>query len=513
MNETTTPVLIGVGQFTDRSNSKNGLAPTQMMAEASKIAATDTASSIILQHVDVIAAAGLTVDAAQVKNPLSGLVRNVPRAVAKHLGISPSRFVYAETGGDTPQKMVNHFAKEIALGKCETVLLTGGESFQTMRLKFSHWSSLFRPKGAWKDRSGSKPESLGDVRLGSTDYEDRYGMSIPSNVYPLFENAIRAQQQRDLKEHAEHIAKMFSAFSKVAAINPHAWLPRERTAQELLTPEPPNRMVAYPYTKWLNSMLFVNQSAAVILTSVAKAKSLGVPMDRLVFLHGAASGNDIWNVSQRHNFHSSVAMCKLGRSALTMAGKDIDDIAAFDLYSCFPSAVQVACDALGVVHDDPRGLTLTGGMPYFGGPGNNYNMHGIAEMVNWARNNPNEFGLVNANGWYLTKHAFGIYSATPPKTDFNQAEFGSQDIVDVNTTGIQLNEGLYGPAKIETYTVLFDKSNQPQKAIIVARDDNNNRCLANTDEAPEIFERLLANEAVGRRGELVKRGNLTLFDF
>src|SRR5690606_18969108 len=85
----------------------------------------------------------------------------------------------------------------------------------------------------------------------------------------------------------------------------------------------------------------------------------------------------------------------------------------FDLYSCFASAVQIGCAELGLSEDDPRGLTVTGGLPYFGGPGNNYVTHSISEMMRRLRANPGKFGMVTANGNYVTKHSFGIYSTEP----------------------------------------------------------------------------------------------------
>ena len=513
MNESKIPVLIGVGQFTDRSDSANGLTPTAMMAQAARRAADDSGSKHILKHVDVLAAAGLTVDAEQVKTPVSGLINNVPRAVAKQLGISPMRYVYSESGGDTPQRMVNYFAQEVAQGRSQAVLLTGGEAMHTMRLKFNHWSKLLWPKGGWKDKSGPKPTSFGDERLGSNRHEDKYAMNLPTQVYPLFENALRAHNGREPAEHIRHIAKIFSGFTKVAAKNPYAWLQNERSAEELITTNQQNRMIAYPYPKWLNSMLFVNQSAALIITSVEKAKSLGVSQDRMVYLHGYADGYDIWNVSERANFYSSTVMKTLGSSAMQMAGIDIDDVSVFDIYSCFPSAVQIACDALGLAHDDERGLTLTGGMPYFGGPGNNYNMHAIAEMVAWARSHPSEYGLLNGNGWYLTKHAFGVYSATPPNAEFRVSTSDSMENVSANTRSrVNLKKNMLGAAKIETYTVIYDKSNCPQRAIIVARNDHN-RCLATSDNSSKTLDRLLEGEAVGRQGELIKRGRYTEFVF
>jgi acetyl-CoA C-acetyltransferase len=508
LDDARTPILIGAGQYTDRSNSENGHTPIQIIAEAIKNTIEDSQAPTLFKHIDVLACSGLTVDAKQVNTPVSGLVKNMPRAVAREAGIDAKHYYYAEAGGNTPQMFVNHFAKLIARGDCETVVLAGGEALHTMNLRFNHWSKILRPKGLWKDKSGPAPIGIGEIRDGSSVYENRYAMNLPANVYPLFENALRAHYGHSVKQHELHMCELFAKFSDVAKTNPYAWFKNPPSKTEILEHSVKNRMVGFPYRKRLNSMIMVNQSAAVAMTTVEKAKAMGIPSERWVYLHGYADGYDVWNVSQRTNYFSSPAIKALTKSALAMAGKSIDEIAAFDIYSCFPSAVQIACDAMGIQHTDTRKLTLTGGLPYFGGPGNNYSMHAVAEMHKWARENPQETGLMNANGWYLTKHAVGIYSQRRPNKPLPIAKAMHQQ---VNDSPI-LNQDAKGPATIETFTVLHNRKNQPEKAIIIARDDQGHRCLATTDNKASTLEQLMKEESVGRPGTLIKRRNKTLFE-
>lgn len=508
-NDANTPILVGAGQFTDRSNSENGLTPVQMIARAIEVAKEDTNNTALFNKVDVVACSGLTVDAKQVKTPVSGLVKNVPLAASRAAGIDAQKYFYAEAGGNTPQMLVNHFAKSIAKGECETVVLAGGEALHTMNLRFNHWSKFLRPKGQWKDKSGSVPYSIGEVLDGSSKYENQYAMNLPANVYPLFENALRAHYGHDIEEHQNHISELFSKFSQTAAKNEFSWFEKPPSQAQLLEQTVANRMVAFPYRKRLNSMILVNQSAAVVMTSVARAKAAGIPSEQWVYLHGYADGHEVWNVSQRTNYYSSPAIEELTKSALTMAGKSIDDIATFDIYSCFPSAVQIACDAMGIKHDDSRSLTLTGGLPYFGGPGNNYSMHAIVEMIDWARSNPNELGLLNANGWYLTKHSIGIYSQQAP-----DAPFVCSLPIHQNTDKTpKLNPEAQGEATIETFTVLHNRKNNPTKAIVIARTPSGERCLATTDNRQETLKRLMNDEAIGRQGTLVLERKKTVFEF
>ena len=207
---------------------------------------------------------------------------------------------------------------------------------------------------------------------------------------------------------------MWSRFSEVAAANPYAWLRQARTADEIITTVDDNRMIAYPYNKLLTANMQVDQGAALIMCSAAAATSAGVPRDRWIFPLSGADADDHWFLSHRFDFHSSPAIRLAGATALSLAGAAIDEMTHVDLYSCFPSAVEIAAAELGLPDDDPsRPLTVTGGLTFGGGPGNNYGTHALASMVGTLRADPGSLGLVTGLGWYLTKHSVGIYGTEP----------------------------------------------------------------------------------------------------
>ena len=202
----------------------------------------------------------------------------------------------------------------------------------------------------------------------------------------------------------------------MAADNPHAWIRTARTPDEIVTPTPANRMVSFPYPKLCTANMQVDQGAAFIVCSVAAARAAGVAEERWVFPLAGADGNDHWFISERPELHRSPAIRLAGAAALQQAGLDIDDIAFVDLYSCFPAVVQMAANELGLAIDDPdRPLTLTGGLTFGGGPGNNYTSHGIARAVGALRGAPGSAALVTGLGWYATKHSIGVYASRPPE--------------------------------------------------------------------------------------------------
>ena len=309
MNEACMPVLIGCGQLTDRRPPEEAGTPIELMVEVARRAAADAGpGQALLDQIDAIAALGLTVDSPESGSGASGMVRNVPQSVCTALNIDPAEKRYTHAGGNTPQMLVNRYAEKISLGDVSAVLLVGAEALHTMLSRLKMGLDL----DAWMDDSGDEPQMLGDSRPAASDHEMAYSMQTPSVTYPLFENALRGKYGLSLEEHHRKLGDLYQRFNAVAAKNSLSWFPTERSSQEIATVSESNRYVGFPYTKFLNSVIQVNMGAAVILTSVAKARELGVADDRMVYLHGCADANDIWNVTERVDYHSSPAIRTMG---------------------------------------------------------------------------------------------------------------------------------------------------------------------------------------------------------
>ena len=252
----------------------------------------------------------------------------------------------------------------------------------------------------------------------------------------------------------------------MAVDNPHAWIRKPVTAEEITQPGPKNRMISWPYTKLMNSNNMVDQAAALILTSVEKATRLQIPTERWVYPYAGTDAHDTYAISERAELHRSPAIRIAGARVLALAGLGIDDVDYVDLYSCFPSAVQVAAAELGLAVDDPaRPLTVTGGLTFAGGPWSNYVMHSIATMAELLVANPGRRGLITANGGYLTKHSFGVYGTEPPA----RIPLGRHaTAVDREPTRDGLVEW-EGVGTVESWTTPFDRDGQPEKAFLAVR--------------------------------------------
>jgi len=500
------PVLVGAGQLIDRPASlSDARSPLDMMQATAKASAADAGlRPEALADLDVLVA---------VNSVGPQLLHNPPAALARRIGAERAEKYLTVTGGNTPQMLVNHFAREIAGGRASMVLLTGAEALDTLAKSSKTGESLGWIE-EWEDdtRSGP-PQLLSEDRSGSNDTERAHGMVAPIVTYPLFENALRRHYGRTLEDHQLDIGKLFAPFTELARDNPCAWFPIQRSAEEIARPTAENRYIGFPYTKYMNAVMQVNQSASVLLTSDAKARELGIDESRWVYLHGHADINDIWYVSERINFHSSPAL-ELGlASAFDMARTSAAEIDHFDVYTCFPAVAEITRDVLGMTADDPRLLTVTGGLPYFGGAGNNYTMHAIATMMGRLRAAPGERGLVTANGWYLTKHALGIYSTAPPDNPFEPHDAAAPNRRIAAMDHPEMEPRPSGSGTVETYTVMFDRSGQPEQGLVLGRLESGKRFVAQTPRDKQVLAQMIGEDPIGQTGKVICKGPRNLFEF
>ena len=479
-----TPVLVGAAQWTQRDGPLDrALSAPAMLERVARAAAQDAgAGDAALRELDVIG----------VVAALGWRTLNPPQTLADRIGAASARTVLTAVGGEMPLKYVDHCAREIAAGRLRSALVCGTHNLRTLRR-----ASRQNQRVDWEEPARSAPEPFGENKAGNQEQELAYGLDRPSSVYPIFENALRARRGLSLAEHQLRMGRLMHAFTRVAAANPHAWFPTERSAEEIATPGPDNRMIAFPYTKYLNSVMETDQAAAVWITSAANARRLGIAASRWVHYWGGANHAErAWFPSERPDFARCPALAAAARGALARAGVTLDAVDLIDFYSCFPVAVEMACEMLGVDEADPRGLTVTGGLPYAGGPGNNYTLHGLASMVEKLRERPGSVGLVTGNGWYLTKHSAVVCSVAPPEKQGEElpAELGPAAQVPVAVAE--------GRARLETYTVLYDRDGAPEKGIAIGRLESGERFIANTPPERAELEAFAASEQVGRRGRV-----------
>ena len=483
-----TPVLIGTGQVLQRAEGLDDARdPVALMVEAITLAASDAGLSSVPNP-----------DAIRVVSLLSWKYGNPAHFIAEDLGLTPRELGLSAMGGNTPQTLVNTASRQILAGELDLVILTGGETTRT-RARYNKagltpdWRTIdTTPTPVSEDLTMNMPEELARKIM------------MPIQIYPLFETALRAQAGRSVEDHQVHISELYARFSAVAATNPYAWSKKQYTAEEIRTASDSNRMIGFPYPKLMNSNNDVDMSAALILCSAEKATSLGVPRDRWIFPQSGSDAHEHAFISHRNHFYDTPAIELAGRRVLELAGLSINDIDLVDLYSCFPSAVQLGAKSLGL--DINGQLTRTGGLQFGGGPWNNYVMHAIATVANELRSGVGATGLVWANGGYTTKHAFGVYATTPPKNGF--AYDYPQDQIDaLPRRSLASPADAAGEMTIEGYSVMHDREGNPERSIASCILADGRRAWADTTDIG-IGRDMCVNEWVGRTVRADESGTL-----
>ncbi|MFM9376774.1 acetyl-CoA acetyltransferase [Gordonia sp. VNK21] len=487
-----TPVLVGAGQAVERLGDPAyaALGEADLAAQAVTAALADTglAAADVAPMIDVVAAVrSFEKSSPAARSPL-GRPDNMPRAVAARTGMDPRRAIEEVTGGQSPQHLVTEFAGAIAAGETDAVVLCGAEVMSTVRAALAGDGE----KPDYSEQIDGQLEDRGFGIAGLTSLDEvRHGLIPPVTQYAVIENARRHRLGEDPARYARAMGELFAPFSRVAAANPFSAAPTAYTADELITVTEQNRIVAAPYPRRLVARDQVNQAAAVVLMSAGAATAAGIDRSRWVFLHGHADARE-QPLMTRPDLSCGPAAAAAVRQALDMAGLRLDQISVLDLYSCFPVAVFNLTDALGLSPDDPRGLTVTGGLPFFGGPGNNYSMHAIAETVHRLRDAPGAFGLVAANGGVLSKHSVGIYSTTaaPWRDSWSAALQARLDA----RPSVPVCHYPDGPATLESFTVI-NPARDDRSAVVIGRlTADGSRFIATVDAGDTAMFDLLTGD-------------------
>ncbi len=477
------PIIVGAAQFTQNKSTLKPLDPLNLMVKACTMALNGVGTTNLKKFIDSV----------YMININSWSYEDAPEELSKRLCLKPTHKIYLSDGGDSPQMLVNRAAKAITSGKSQAILITGGEAF------------YFRYKGKKRKLNLNWPQwkapkcMEGKLWNGINEFANKYKLKSPPVTYAILETAVRAASGRSLEEHKNHIGKIFEHFSRIASNNPYAWTQCSHTAKEIITPTSKNRYITHPYTKLMCSNVFVDQSSALVMTSKGIAEKLKIDSKLWIYPMGGADFKNIYDISQRPKLNNSPAAKEGAIIALEQAGLKLDDIDLFDIYSCFPSIVEIIKKEIGIKEDDPRPLSITGGLPYFGGPWSNYSLHAIVSAVNLIRKNPLLKIMVIANGGYNTKQSFGIYGTEPPLI-----QWGEQNNAEIQQSILARRlpkpmEQANGNLTIEGYTITYDRIGIPKQGIVIGTLENNRRTIAFINAVPDILIKLEKQELVGQK--------------
>lgn len=476
-----TPCIVGVGTRTwhpEDVGADGAPEPLAMWEDVARLAGDDSgASGDVLGRVDSLDV--VYCQTWQYDDP--------PGRLATRLSAAPARAHYSGIGGTTPHQLLVDASRRILDGTSDVALIAGAEALATAR--------VLRKRGERPSYSYAPDEKRPfPWEAPFHPAEVAHEVFQAWLTFATFDNARRAHLGIGLDDYRNAAGRLLAPMTAVAAANPEAWFRTERTPDEIVTPTPGNRMVGYPYTKYMVAVMDVDMAAALLVTSHETADSLGVPTDRRVYPRGWCYATDPVLVAEHPEMWRSPALAAAGKAALDAAGTGIEDIAHLDLYSCFAASLNFARDALGLDTGDPRPLTVTGGLPYHGGPGSNYLTHSLAAMTRSLRNDPGSFGLVSGVGMHMTKHAVGIYSTDPgPLRPVDEPAVQARLDAGARPTVLHDHEG---PATVAAYSVVHDREGNPDWGLLVCDVDDNTRCYARLED-PHGLDEAERTELVG----------------
>jgi acetyl-CoA C-acetyltransferase len=459
LSEHRIPVIVGVGEIVDRPKDiAAGLEPLALLEEALKRAEADSGGKLLgeVQSLDVV-------------NFLSWRYRDPEKQLAKRLGIAPAHLYYGPVGGESPIRYLHEAAQRIARGECSVAAVCGAEAQST---------------ATKAERAGITPpwtpfaHDVEEPKRGAAFQKPlavKLGVFRPVTVYPFYEAASAAHWGQTPREALAESGELWSRYSDAAANNPNAWLKRHFAPEEITTPTPDNRLIAWPYTKLMVANPTVNMGAAVLLTSLAKARAADIAEDRLIYPLGGASAEEPRDYLLRDQFFESHPQNAVLKAVMDLAGGDGKAFDAIELYSCFPCVPKMARRTLGLGPDVQP--TVTGGLTFFGAPLNTYMTHAACAMVRKLRDGA-RLGLLYGQGGFVTKHHGLVLSRQPPREALAQ-ETSVQAVADRAKRAVpDFVTEAKGKGTVESFTVIYGRGGDVEHGAVMLRTADDRRTLA-----------------------------------
>jgi acetyl-CoA C-acetyltransferase len=481
------PVIVGVGEVDDRpAEITAGLEPLALLEAALRRAEQDSGAKWLG-----------TVDSLDIVNFLSWRYQDPAKQLSDRLGIAPRHAYYGPVGGESPIRYLHEAAQRIARGECSVAAICGAEAQSTATKAERAGVTL-----PWTPFAHDVPEPKRGAAF-QKPMAVTLGVFRPVTVYPLYEAATAPYWGQTPREALAESGDLWSTFSGVAARNPHAWLKRRFAADEITTPTPDNRLIAWPYTKLMVANPTVNMGAAILLTSLAQAREAGIAEDRLVHVWGGASAEEPRDYLIRDQFYESHAQNAVLKAVMELAGGDGKAFDAIELYSCFPCVPKMARRTLGLGTDVQP--TVTGGLTFFGAPLNTYMTHAACAMVRRLRSGA-RLGLLYGQGGFVTKHHGLVLSRQPPRETLAQ-DTSVQAEADRNRGTVpEFVTEADGNGSVESFTAIYRRGGEIEHGVVMLRTAANARALARVPTHDQgTLAHLLAMDRtpVGSTGEIV----------
>lgn len=475
-----TPVIIGAAQITPRGDDPHE--PLDLWEAACRAALAD--AGIVDPS---------TVQATRVASCRAWRYDDQGRRLAERLKIPASTVEVCEPGGSAGQLMLDRLSTRIRSSTLDVGLVCGGEAMASLR--------RLKRQGRAPDWSFPHPDGQRfPFDLDAQQHPDEVAAGLTQGIGTVYSYAMRdiARRARLGTAPAAYrlaLAETLSGMTRVAAGNPRAWFPVARSPQFIAELRDDNRMVSYPYSKHMVAMMDVDMAAAFVVASEAWADRMGIPQSARVYPLASCYVDEPDYIAVRDDLAKSPGMEIAAGEVLSATGLTIEQVDFIDFYSCFPSSVMFASDALGIAPDGEH-ITLTGGLPYAGGPASSYVLTSIVAAVHALRSHRGGNALISGMSMWMAKQCYAAYSSSPPGAHVRPADSAAAQARYDALPRRTIRSGYVGPATVATYTIMYDRAGQRTRGVAICDTPSNERCYANVLD-PELLRQLECEECVG----------------
>ena len=463
-------VVIGISAIQQKGNFENLDEALHLMDKAVKEALSDSGNELVKDYID------------EIRIPKGfWRYRDPGKWIARNNNFKNIPTTYVTKIGVLQQNLINEACQKIETGEINASIILGGEA------RFKQLRAVIEKKEYFETKLDENPDFYIKAKedlYGDEELAELGAMAV--GYYATMETAIRKNDGEGIEEHQNNIALMYEEFSKIASENKDGWLNHPYAKEDILETSKKNKMLAYPYNKLHCTSWNVNQSAAIIICSEELANELEIDNKKRVYPISSSENNHMIAIQQRPKLYESLGMTYAANSINKMIERLDIKLDAYDLYSCFPAAIKMFTKSLELDSEIPK--TVTGSMPYAGGPLNSFVIHSTVKMIQKIRSLEVEYGLITGVSGMMTKQSFCVWGKE------YREHFIFDDVTErakLNESPIRLSNISEGKGEIIGYTIIEGNENAA-KAVLYLDDEKKHRKVVSSMD--KNFINLLTEE-------------------
>ena len=468
-------VVIGISAIQQKGNFENLDEALHLMDKAVKEALSDSGNELVKDYID------------EIRIPKGfWRYRDPGKWIARNNNFKNIPTTYVTKIGVLQQNLINEACQKIETGEINASIILGGEA------RFKQLRAVIEKKEYFETKLDENPDFYIKAKedlYGDEELAELGAMAV--GYYATMETAIRKNDGEGIEEHQNNIALMYEEFSKIASENKDGWLNHPYAKEEILKTSKKNKMLAYPYNKLHCTSWNVNQSAAIIICSEELANELEIDNKKRVYPISSSENNHMIAIQQRPKLYESLGMTYAANSINKMIERLDIKLDAYDLYSCFPAAIKMFTKSIGLDSEIPK--TVTGSMPYAGGPLNSFVIHSTVKMIQKIRALEVKYGLITGVSGMMTKQSFCVWGKE------YKEHFIFDDVTErakLDESPIELSNISEGKGEIIGYTII-EGSENAAKAVLYLDDEKKHRKVVSSMDK-NFINLLMEEEWVGK---------------